>query len=199
MNSARCSNGTELSLMNAMCGIEMWTARHSLNRRQRPSCAPPGPNKPAWGNAPGLSWSPICFRALKGRQSRMVCAALSGLGHFVTTCTQGVALGWFVGAPSGRRRACSGQRSLLCTFAFLLFLVGSPLFAANSPLADAAEKQDRASIRTLLKQHADVNAPQIDGMTALHWAACRDDFETAKVLVKAGANVKVENRYGVTP
>ena len=52
---------------------------------------------------------------------------------------------------------------------------------------------------TLLKQRADVNAPQVDGMTALHWAAYHDDLETAELLVQAGANVKAANRYGVTP
>jgi uncharacterized protein len=71
--------------------------------------------------------------------------------------------------------------------------------AAESQLADAAEKSDRATIRTLLKKHADVNVPQPDGMTALHWAAHLNDLETAKLLVKNSANVKAENRYGVTP
>jgi ankyrin repeat protein len=42
-----------------------------------------------------------------------------------------------------------------------------------------------------------VNAPQADGMTALHWAAYLDDLETAKLLVSA--NAKATNRYGVTP
>jgi len=71
--------------------------------------------------------------------------------------------------------------------------------AGDARLADAAEKQDRATVRTLLKQHADVNAPQPDGMTALHWAAYLDDLETAKLLAKAGADVKATNAYGVTP
>jgi ankyrin repeat protein len=71
--------------------------------------------------------------------------------------------------------------------------------AADSRLADAAEKSDRAAIRALLEQHADVNAPQADGMTALHWAAYLDDLEIAKVLADAKANVKVTNHYGVTP
>ena len=45
----------------------------------------------------------------------------------------------------------------------------------------------------------DVNAAQIDGTTALHWAAHYDDAETAALLVKAGANVNAANRYGVPP
>ena len=72
-------------------------------------------------------------------------------------------------------------------------------FAAVSPLADAIERSDRAAILTLLKQRADVNAPQADGMTALHWAAYRNDFEITKFLIEAKANVKATNRYGVTP
>src|SRR5689334_6445459 len=82
----------------------------------------------------------------------------------------------------------------------LTMLVAASGFAASkSPLADAAEKSDRAAIRTLVKQHVDVNAPQADGMTALHWAAHLDDVETAKLLLKAGANAAATNRYGVTP
>jgi ankyrin repeat protein len=71
--------------------------------------------------------------------------------------------------------------------------------ATESPIADAAEKSDCAAIRTLLKQHADVDAPQADGMTALHWAAYLDDLETAKALFDAKANANATNRYGVTP
>ena len=75
------------------------------------------------------------------------------------------------------------------------------LIAAGSdaPLADAAEKMDRASIRTLLQHGIDVNAPQVDGMTALHWAAYQDDLETMKLLLRGGADVTATNRYGVTP
>jgi len=90
------------------------------------------------------------------------------------------------------------NRLILCaTFT----LCASVLQAApgRAPLADAAEKMDRAAIRTLLTQHADVNASQPDGMTALHWAAYRDNVEIARLLVSAGANVKAANRYGVTP
>jgi uncharacterized protein len=86
----------------------------------------------------------------------------------------------------------------------LTLMACGPLFGdlaqtADLRLADAAEKSDRAAIRKLLKQQADVNAPQPDGMTALHWAAYRDDLEIAKLLADAKANVTVTNRYGVTP
>jgi ankyrin repeat protein len=45
----------------------------------------------------------------------------------------------------------------------------------------------------------DVNAPQPDGTTALHWAAQRNDLDTVTLLIGAGANVNAANDYGVTP
>src|SRR5262249_18989601 len=70
---------------------------------------------------------------------------------------------------------------------------------ADAPVADAMEKMDRAAVRTLLQRRANVNAPQVDGMTALHWAAYQDDVESVELLVRSGADVKVANRYGITP
>ncbi len=81
----------------------------------------------------------------------------------------------------------------------MLLFAASAFAASKSPLADAAEKSDRATLRTLLKQRADVNAPQADGLTALHWVAHLSDLETAKVLVEAKADANATNRYGVTP
>jgi uncharacterized protein len=66
-------------------------------------------------------------------------------------------------------------------------------------LSDAVRDGDRAAAIALLKQHADVNAPEPDGTTALHWAVRQDDGEMVDRLIKAGANVKAANRYGVTP
>ena len=74
--------------------------------------------------------------------------------------------------------------------------------AAASPgavLADAAENGEGALIRALLLVGVDVNAPQVDGMTALHWAVYRDDTDTAALLVRSDANVNTANRYGVPP
>ena len=54
-------------------------------------------------------------------------------------------------------------------------------------------------MRALLEQKADVNAPQADGATALHWAVYRGDAETGGPADRAGANVKAANRDGATP
>src|SRR5256885_5102921 len=90
-------------------------------------------------------------------------------------------------------------RSGECALALLIIAIVSQSLAAESRLTDAAEKSDRTAIRALLKQHADVNAPQVDGMTALHWAAYLDDLETARLLLDSRADVNATNRYGVTP
>jgi ankyrin repeat protein len=70
-------------------------------------------------------------------------------------------------------------------------------WAASLP--DAVKDGDRAAAISLLQQHADVNAPEPDGTTALHWAVRQDDHEMVDRLIKAGAKVKAANRYGVTP
>jgi ankyrin repeat protein len=71
--------------------------------------------------------------------------------------------------------------------------------AGNAAIVDAVKRQDKTGTRALIKQRADVNAVDAEGMTALHWAAHWDDLDTVKVLLRAGARAKVANRYGVTP
>ncbi len=58
---------------------------------------------------------------------------------------------------------------------------------------------DRQAVTRLLRQKADVNAPQVDGATALHWAVYRDDLELTGALLAAKANVASANRVGMTP
>ncbi|HLH38212.1 MAG TPA: ankyrin repeat domain-containing protein [Bryobacteraceae bacterium] len=72
--------------------------------------------------------------------------------------------------------------------------------AGDSRLSEAAMRGDRAAVKSLLAQKVDVDGAQGDGTTALHWAAFRDDLETAKILIQAGANVRVTTREGgITP
>ena len=81
----------------------------------------------------------------------------------------------------------------------VVLLVAANAAAATSPVADAAMKRDTAAIRALVQKKADVNAPQVDGTTALHWAVRVDDLEMADLLIRAGAKVAASNREGVTP
>lgn len=74
--------------------------------------------------------------------------------------------------------------------------VSAVLRAAAAPVADAAMKGDREAVRTLLKQGADVNQPQGDGMTALHWAAAGGHADLLETLLYAGANVRATTRLG---
>ena len=80
-------------------------------------------------------------------------------------------------------------------------LLGAGLAAAASraSVADAMELRDTAGVRRLLETGSDVNAAQVDGTTALHWAAYHEDAETVALLVRAGANANAVNRYGVPP
>jgi uncharacterized protein len=65
-----------------------------------------------------------------------------------------------------------------------------------SPLADAVMRSDHTAVKTLLEHGADLNAPQNDGMTALHWAAQNGDLTMTQALLHAGANVNASTRIG---
>ena len=82
---------------------------------------------------------------------------------------------------------------------FLLAPWMAAVSAAESRLADAVQRRDQPAIAELLKQRADVNAPQPDGATARAWAAHWDEHEFADRLIAAGANPNLANDLGVTP
>src|SRR5688572_17254283 len=71
--------------------------------------------------------------------------------------------------------------------------------AQAQTLMDAVKAGDLAAVQAMMARQADVNAPQPDGTTALHWAVERDAPALVQALIRAGANVKAANRYGVTP
>jgi len=81
----------------------------------------------------------------------------------------------------------------------VLGLAAAAVAAEPAAVADAAEHHDRAGVRALLQKGADVNAAQVDGTTALHWAVQHDDAEAVGLLLRARANVNATNRYGVPP
>jgi len=90
------------------------------------------------------------------------------------------------------------RRSLALVVGVAMLFAAGPL-SAQTRVVDAAKQQNAEAVRALVKQRADVNAPDPEGMTALHWAAHWNDLDTAKLLLGAGAKAAVANRYGVTP
>lgn len=91
------------------------------------------------------------------------------------------------------------------TFGTLLCagLLGATLASAAAPdtrLVEAARHGDVAAVRTLLDTGADVNVPDGDGSTALHWAASSGNVAMTQALLKAGAHVRAATRIGsITP
>jgi ankyrin repeat protein len=114
------------------------------------------------------------------------------------------------------------RRSVLGT-CLVILLAATGLSAAVNDVADTVMRGDGAeAVRTLLQQKVTetlqqaatetdfpferlrefldyVNAPQVDGATALHWAVRRDDLETTELLLTAGAEVSAANLEGATP
>jgi uncharacterized protein len=93
------------------------------------------------------------------------------------------------------------RRSLLA-ISCLVAALGAGIGAqaqSDVRLVGAMKKQDAATVKALLKERADVNAADVDGTTALQWAAHWNDIETVQALIAAGAKADVASRYGVTP
>ena len=79
-------------------------------------------------------------------------------------------------------------------------LVAAGARAADEPrVVQIVKTGDHAALRAALARPIDVNAREVDGTTALHWAARNDDAEAVSLLLKAGAHADAANRYSVTP
>jgi ankyrin repeat protein len=90
------------------------------------------------------------------------------------------------------------MRAAFASLWAITLLAGGPeeVGTSGSLVADAVQAGDTARVRDLLQSGTDVNAAQGDGMTALHWAALRNDVPSAEMLLYAGANVKASTRLG---
>jgi len=84
-------------------------------------------------------------------------------------------------------------------FMALVLLIPGAMAAVKSDVADAAQRGDKAAVRALILKKADVNAPQIDGTAALHWAVQANDAELTDLLLRSGANVSAATVAGATP
>src|SRR5438046_7567613 len=81
----------------------------------------------------------------------------------------------------------------------MLVTVLTAALLAGVPLIEAVKAGNIDTVRAMVAKRADVNAAEVDGTTALHWAAHYDNLAAADLLIRAGANVKAANRYHVTP
>ena len=82
------------------------------------------------------------------------------------------------------------MKKVISCCALTLALATSAWAAGKSDVADAAMKGDKAAVRALIAQKADVNAPQADGATAIQWAAYKSDVEMADMLIRLAPTSK---------
>ena len=94
------------------------------------------------------------------------------------------------------RRTLMTGLSMCAMVALSLSTLTHAATVGAAAFVDAAMNGNREAVRALLKDGADVNTTQADGMTALHWAAQKGDVELAKMLLYASANLKATTRIG---
>jgi ankyrin repeat protein len=71
--------------------------------------------------------------------------------------------------------------------------------ATDTRVVNAAQKQDKTALTSLLQNGAYVGGTQPDGTTALHWAVNWGDLDSAELLMLFGADLNAKNDYGITP
>ena len=104
---------------------------------------------------------------------------------------------------------CKRLRATLSLFATVAAVLAGPGALLAWPVAaraqsapaiiEAMKAGDLEAARTLVAGGTDVNVPQGDGATALHWASHRNDLDAATLLIEAGADVNAANELGATP
>src|SRR5687767_8583699 len=95
--------------------------------------------------------------------------------------------------------------SFRTTLGALLMIVtvwtASVAAGAMPALVDAARGANWNAVRSMIKEgpRDAVNASDTDGTRPLHFAVRADELDVVDLLLRAGADPKVENRLGVTP
>jgi len=101
------------------------------------------------------------------------------------------------------RNACRtcGTRYQRVAIALVTTILAAPVMSsgADNQLIGAVRNGDTQATQTLLVDGVDVNAPEPDGTSALHWAVRLNDLGLVELLIQAGANVMGANVFEVTP
>lgn len=88
------------------------------------------------------------------------------------------------------------RRRLLAAFCASCFTAA---VHAQSPLADLIQAGDSRGALALLQNGANVNTPQNDGTTPLHWAVYQVDETLVKELLRREADPDTRNSFGSSP
>lgn len=88
------------------------------------------------------------------------------------------------------------RNAVLSVIAAALFVMDA---RADSPLADLIQAGDTRAALELLRAGTDVNAPQNDGTTPLHWAVYQVDEALVSELLRREANPNTINNFGSAP
>jgi len=93
------------------------------------------------------------------------------------------------------------RTTLLASLIVTLSLTGAANAAEtvvkDQRLVQAAKAGDSTTAIALLGKRADPNIAEPDGTTPLHWAVRNNDVALVERLIRAGADVKATNRYGI--
>jgi ankyrin repeat protein len=92
----------------------------------------------------------------------------------------------------------SAKRLSLLVLLMLCFAAMMGATSMASGLTEALKSRDIAQVKKLVElliaAHVDVNHRNIDGWSALHFAARHSRYEIVKVLLAAGADVNLARR-----
>src|SRR5581483_3215398 len=90
------------------------------------------------------------------------------------------------------------QRAVAFATLSLGILAGATV-GSEDPLITAVKDGLQPEVKALLGRHADVNAVDANGATALAWAAMRDNLAVAALLLKAKADPNLGDVSAITP